>query len=242
MTRPFLNLWLVLLVAQISLHTHAAETAPMSATLLENNVLRLRVPHVMGNFSEQEYLAVEQIGYTGQPPTNKPAVKLAGIILDLRSADGENDGLMSATNSFRNRQFPLVILVNGQTRGAAAMLATDLRAAGDGILVGSADFSGATKPDIAVTVSVADENNFLANPFFIPATPKNISPVSTNEFADFVDHTSEDDLVRQRVKDGDEDRSATPRVAPSAPVVRDPALARALDLFKAWAALHPARG
>ena len=164
------------------------------------------------------------------------------VILDLRSADGENDGLMSATNSFRNRQFPLVILVNGQTRGAAAMLATDLRAAGDGILVGSADFSGATKPDIAVTVSVADENNFLANPFFIPVTPKNVSPASTNEFEEFVDHTSEDDLVRQRVKDGDEDSSATPRVAPSAPVVRDPALARALDLFKAMAALHPARG
>jgi hypothetical protein len=44
------------------------------------------------------------------------------------------------------------------------------------------------------------------------------------------------------VKDGDEDDAATPRAEPSQPVIRDPALARAVDLFKALAALHPARG
>ena len=65
---------------------------------------------------------------------------------------------------------------------------------------------------------------------------------ATNEFFPFVDHTSEADLVRKRVKDGDDDDTATPRLEPSQPVIRDPALARALDLFKALAALHPARG
>ena len=232
MTRPFLSLWTILLAAQIASRAGAAETAPMSCSLLENDVLRVRVAHVTGNFSEEFFRG-------GQPaiPTNK----LAGIILDLRSADGENDGLMSATNYFRDRRFPLVILVNGQTRGAAATLATDLRAAGDGILVGSTNFAG-VRPDIAVTVADADETKFLADPFFTPVAAKPAASSATNEFMEFVDHTSEADLVRKRVKDGEQDDTATPRAELGRPVVRDPALARALDLFKALAALHPARG
>ena len=229
MIRPFLILGTILSAAQILARAGAAETAPLSASLLENDVLRLRVAHLTTDFG-REFLAAQ--------PTNK----LDGIILDLRAADGDKNAVAAASGFFAAKSYPLVILVNGQTRGAAATLATDLRAMGDGILVGSADFIGTTKPDIAVTVSVADENNFLANPFFIPAAPKTVTPVATNDFEAFVDHTSEDDLVRKRVKDGEEDDSATPRAAPSAPVIRDPALARALDLFKALAALQPARG
>jgi len=229
MIRPFLILSAILFATQIVASASAAETAPpLSASLLENDVLRLRVAHLTANFG-QEFLAAQ--------PTNK----LDGIILDLRAADGDKNAVAAASGFFAAKKTPLVILVNGQTRGAAADLAVSLRSAGEGILVGSTNFSGKS-PDIAVTVSGADEINFLANPFFIPVAPKNVSPVSTNEFAEFVDHTSEADLVRQRVKDGDEDSSATPRVTPSAPVVRDPALARALDLFKALAALQPARG
>ena len=229
MIRPFLILSAILFATQIGARAGAGETAALSASLLDNDVLRLRVAHLTTDFG-QEFLAAQ------------PSIQLTGIVLDLRAADGDKNAVAAASGFFAAKKIPLVILVNGQTRGAAATLATDLRAAGDGILVGSADFASTTKPDIAVTVSSADEINFLANPFFIPVTPKSMTPVATNEFAEFVDHTSEDDLVRQRVKDGDEDSSATPRVAPSAPVVRDPALARALDLFKAMAALHPARG
>ena len=66
---------------------------------------------------------------------------------------------------------------------------------------------------------------------------------ATNELLAFVDHTSEADLVRKRIKDGEDDGEATqPRVEPPQPVIRDPALARAVDLLKALAALHPARG
>ncbi len=59
----------------------------------------------------------------------------------------------------------------------------------------------------------------------------------------FVDHTSEADLVRKRIKDGEPRTIHTttqrPKPAPQ-PVIRDPALARAMDLLKALAALHPA--
>jgi hypothetical protein len=59
----------------------------------------------------------------------------------------------------------------------------------------------------------------------------------------FVDHTSEAELVRKRIKDGDDEGDvATPRAEPLQPVIRDPALARAADLLKALAALHPAQG
>jgi hypothetical protein len=91
-------------------------------------------------------------------------------------------------------------------------------------------------------VPAADEQKFLADPFFVPVPPKTASGAATNAYLGFLDHTSEADLVRQRVKDGDEDEAAVPRAVPSQPVIRDPALARAVDLLKALAALHPARG
>jgi hypothetical protein len=229
MTRPFLIFWIIVCAAHIHAHAGAVETAPLTASLLENDVLRLRVHHLTGNFLK-EFLAVQ--------PTNN----LDGIVLDLRSADGDKNAAAAASDFFASKKFPLVILVNGQTRGSALTLAADLRMAGAGVLVGSTNFSGAAKPDIAVAVAGADEIRFLADPFFIPAVTKTNLPVGTNEFAGFVDHTSEADLVRKRVKDGEEDDTSSTRVEPSTPVVRDPALARALDLFKALAALQPARG
>jgi hypothetical protein len=228
MIQSFFRLGIILFAAQTAGLAGGVEIVPLSASLLENNVLRLRVAHLTVNFG-QEFLAAQ--------PTNQ----VTGVVLDLRAADGDKNAVAAASGFFAARNVPLVILVNGQTRGAAATLATNLRAAGDGILVGSTNFTAQT-PDIAVTVTAADEIIFLTNPFFSPATPKPVFLSGTNNFAEFVDHTSEDDLVRKRVKDGEEDDSATPRVAPAQPVIRDPALARALDLFKALAALHPARG
>jgi len=229
MIRPFPGLWAIIFASRIFLSAHATETAPVSASVLENNVLRLRIQHLTANFAA-EYLAVQ--------PTNQPS----GIILDLRSADGEKNAAPSAGDFFAAKKLPLVILVNGQTCGAAAALAAELRLAGDGLLVGSTNFTGPARPDIAVTVAGADEIKFLNDPFFNPAPAKTVLLSATNEFFPFVDHTSEADLVRKRVKDGDDDDTATPRLEPSQPVIRDPALARALDLFKALAALHPARG
>ena len=226
MIRLFFMLGAILFATQTG--ARAGETASLTASLLENDVLRLRVAHLTADFG-REFLAAQ------------PSNQLTGIVLDLRSADGDKNAVAAASGFFAAKKIPLVILVNGQTRGAAADLAVDLRAADAGLLVGSSNFAGKT-PDVTVTVAVADEKNFLANPFFVPATPKLVTPVATNEFAGFVDHTSEADLVRKRVKDGEDDDTSTPRVEPSTPVVRDPALARALDLFKALAALQQARG
>ena len=228
MIRPFFILWAILFTSQIGARAGAGEATPLSASLLENSVLRLRVEHLTVNFG-RDFLAAQ------------PSNQLTGIVLDLRAADGDKNAVAAASGFFAAKKIPLVILVNGQTRGAAADLAVDLRAADAGLLVGSSNFAGKT-PDVTVTVAMADEKNFLANPFFVPAPPKLVTPVATNDFARFVDHTSEADLVRKRVKDGEDDDTSTPRVEPSTPVIRDPALVRALDLFKALAALQPARG
>jgi len=161
MIRPFPGLWAIIFASRIFLSAHATETAPVSASVLENNVLRLRIQHLTDNFAA-EYLAVQ--------PTNQPS----GIILDLRSADGEKNAAPSAGDFFAAKKLPLVILVNGQTCGAAAALAADLRLAGDGLLVGSTNFTGPARPDIAVTVAGADEIKFLNDPFFNPAPAKTV--------------------------------------------------------------------
>ena len=229
MIRSLFRLGTILLAAQILFRASAAETAPLSVSLLENNVLRLRVSHLTADFAAE---------FAAAQPTNQ----ITGVILDLRTADGDKNTVKAAIDFFADKKFRLVILVDAQTRGAAATLAVDLRQAGAGILIGSTNFPGVTPPDIAVTISSADEKNFLVDPFYVPAVSKSALVAGTNDLSHFVDHTSEADLVRQRVKDGEEDDAPTPRVEPSQPVIRDPALARALDFFKALAALQPARG
>jgi hypothetical protein len=53
-----------------------------------------------------------------------------------------------------------------------------------------------------------------------------------------VDHTSEADLVRAKVKDGSQDEDSKTfraRPEPPRPFIRDPVLARAVDLIEALA-------
>jgi len=127
--------------------------------------------------------------------------------------------------------------------------------------------SGSLQPDIAVTVSADDERAFWENPYVSPA-PTNKSPdLVTNNLLPFVDRISEADLVRHRQenmkridllnlpkpwgpvrepnrinKDGKDDNSALSRTAEAPkPVLRDPVLARAVDLIKGLAIVRQPR-
>jgi hypothetical protein len=198
----------------------------MKVSVLDNAVLCLRASHVPDDVREQIRAATI--------PRH-----LSGTVLDLRFADG---AATNAADFFTHGKSPLVILVNSQTRGPAAKLAADLRNSGSAILIGSTNLPNGLSPDIVVSVSADDERKFQDDPFLAesPSLPGAASP--TNLLA-FVDHTSEAELVRKRVKDGeDEGDVASPRAEPPQPVVRDPALARAMDLLKALAVFHPARG
>jgi len=218
--------WVLSSLALISVAQGSLRADIVQSSVLENEVAYLRVGTVNAALADE-------IGAT----ENALAVsnKIAGIVLDFRFADGKAD---TATNFPVTVKLPLAILVNGETTGAAADFAKALRTAGAAIVIGSA--TAKITPDIAVTVTAADEVKLLANPYAI-LTPTNT--MTTNDWLPFIEHTSEADLVRQKVKDGDEDADATPnRPAPATPVIRDPALARAVDFLKALAILPTPRG
>jgi hypothetical protein len=199
----------------------------VKVSVLDNNVLCVRSSRLPGNVADEIRAA--------SVPSH-----WVGLVLDLRFADG---AATNAAEYFIRKQSPLVVLVNSQTRGPAVSLAAQLRAEAQAVLIGGTNFPAALSPDIAVAVGVEDEKKFQENPFLKPSSSAAADLASTNDLVAFVDHTSEADLVRKRIKDGDDDGEvAKPRAEPPQPVIRDPELARAVDLLKALAALHPARG
>jgi hypothetical protein len=168
--------------------------------------------------------------------------KIAGTILDLRFANGSDLSEAKATAAlFSSKKQPLAILVNSETRGAAATLATTLREARDGLVFGSA--TADLKPDIAVNVNTDDERTFFKNPYAAALQNGTNASPATNSFSPFIDHTSEADLVRAKIKDGEQDEDSMPTQPsePQKPFIHDPVLARAVDLIKALAAVHPSR-
>ena len=215
-----------LAVGSLLAASRAAEPAPV-VSLLENHLLRVRVSRVTEFFSEQIRAA---------EPTNK----ISGIILDLRFADGDNAA--AAADYYSRKKSPLVILVNGQTRGSAATLVTQLRAAGGAVVIGNTNAAGILQPDIAVAVGTEAERKFQENPFAEIAADKPAALSATNNLLPFIDHMSEAELVRKHVKDGEDDEVQPPTRTEPPPVIRDPALARAVDLLKALAILKQSRG
>ncbi len=208
-----------------------ANSQVVTVSIWETNVLCLRASQVTESFSDQLRASL-------------PPGRTTGTVLDLRFADGDNGGVDAAAKWFAAKKSPLVILVNSQTRGAAAALAAQLRASDSAIVIGSTNPPGEIAPDIAVAVSLDDEKKYQENPCAAPVTNSLGSLSATNNhLLAFVDHTSEAELVRKRIKDGDDAGNlATPRAEPPQPVIRDPALARAVDLLKALAVLHKPRG
>jgi hypothetical protein len=202
-----------------------AVEVPLKVSLLESNVLWVQAGQVTADFSTQLRAA---------QPTNK----ISGTVLDLRFAEGDS---AAGADYFLGKTAPLVILVNGQTRGAAAGLAAQLRSAGRGIVIGSTNAPENLQPDFKVAVSADDEKKFQANPFAAAPGASHFL-AATNDLLPFVDHMSEAQLVSKRIKDGEDDGLVpAPRVEPPS-VIRDPALARAVDLLKALAVLNQPRG
>lgn len=219
-----------LLAAPVLSRADMTGMALVKSEILESNVAYLRVSHVSAGLPDEIGVADRAL-----PATNK----IAGTVLDLRFADGDDAAAATGTvNLFAAKKLPLAILVNGQTRGAAVTLAATLRAARAGLVFGST--SAAVKPDISVEENLGDEKKFFDNPYAAPATNEIAALPGTNDYLSLVDHTSEADLVRAKIKDGDEFENPPPPHAagPQKPVIRDPVLARAVDLIKGLAVLR----
>jgi hypothetical protein len=125
--------------------------------------------------------------------------------------------------------------------------------------------SSGLKPDIAVAVNADEERTLFENPYGTLAQNAGAAQVASNRFLPFIDHTSEADLVRQKQKDGkspnmspmgsrngpvrvkntdtdsDDDSASSPSARLQKPMLRDPALARAVDLVKGLAVVREAR-
>jgi hypothetical protein len=233
MTRRSLEfLVLILWLTQISLFADATSAVLAKSAVLENDVMYLRVGEVGKTLAAEIQSAQSSLATTN---------KIAGTILDLRFANGDDaDAAKAAAELLAKTKLPLAILVNDETRGAAESLAADLRAARAGLIFGG---SKEIKADIVVTMKSADEKKFLENPYAaLPPGETNLN-AGTNDFSQFIDHTSEAELVRAKIKDGDEDANSAPaaRPAPAKPVIRDPVLARAVDLIKGLAVVRQSR-
>jgi hypothetical protein len=234
MTRQFFGfsvLILFLSLARIPLFADATNADLIKSAVLENDVVYLRVGEVEKNLAEEIQSAQNALAATN---------KIAGTILDLRFADGDDlDAAKAAADLFAQKKLPLAILVNGQTRGAAAKLAAELREARAGLIFGN---SAEVKPDIPVKTSPDEERVFLKNPFGTLSQNETNSNYSTNSPLPFIDHTTEADLVRAKIKDSDENETFPTHAAePQQPFIRDPVLARAVDLIKGLAIVRQSR-
>lgn len=209
----------------------AARAALAKAAVLEGDVAYLRVSQTGNNLPQDISSALDRFSATN---------KIAGIVLDLRFAGGAGDqDLPAVENQLERPDLPLAILINAQTAGAAVKLAEDLRETDAGLVFGAT--ADHFRPDIAVSVGTNAEESFLKNPYgSLDASNQMDADTNILPYAD-IDHTTEADLVRDKIKDGDENPDESPPLpspAPARPFIRDPVLARGVDFIKGLAALR----
>jgi hypothetical protein len=219
-----IRVFILLLAGGLSAWRAGAAEPSLKVVLREDGVTCVRAAQITDNFADQ---LRERLTNT-----------VSGLVLDLRFADG--DKAVALNNPLRLHKGPVVLLVNDQTRGAAADLAAQLRTKGRAILIGGTNVSGKLAPDITIAATSEQEKKFQENPYERADKPATLA--GNHDLLPFIDHTSEADLVRRRMKDGEDSLANTPRAAPEQPVIRDPALARAVDLFKALAVLNKSHG
>jgi hypothetical protein len=233
--------------------------------------------------------------------------RMKGLVLDLRLARGDDyaaataladiflnadapvmdwgQGMQRAAAKTNVFAFPLALLINRETAGAAEALAAALRLNDVGLLLGSPTAGQASmmsefvlsngqrlriattpikiangqtvaatglKPDIAVAVTAADERAWIEDSYRdlskgpLAAVEPTPEPGGTGTNRAPRRRINEAELVRM-LREG-QNPDAEPTNAPGArevdsgkPLVRDPVLARALDLLKGLAVMHQFR-
>lgn len=182
------------------------------------------------------------------------------------------NGPIAATAKQHPWDLPVAVLVNHETQGAAEALAAAIRAAKAGLVIGSPTAGKAAifrevplpdglrlrlatapvragdgrllgpdgvQPDIAVRTVASNERTYLDDPYALIGASSGTDAARLTNTVAIKRRVTEADLVRQRRGETNE-APATP--ASRARVIRDPALARAVDLLQGLAALKPAPG
>ena len=269
------------------------DSAIAKVTIIDNRIPCLRVSQVSASLPNEIRRQCLALGATN---------KLIGLVLDLRFAGGEDyaaaaatadlfvptqrplldwgKGTIKSTEKDDAFTWPVAVLVNTETIGAAEALAAVLREAGAALILGGTtrgaamttqDFqlkngqqlriatapvklgngealSKGVKPDIEVKISPELERAFLEDPYVIStrtnlasAPGSSVSAATTNRPTRR--RPNEADLVRAR-RDGFSLEGEFPvgsDLEPEQPILRDPTLARAVDLLKGLAVVRRAR-
>jgi hypothetical protein len=260
------------------------------SSVFDEGIAYLRVAQVAGGLAAEVTAQCQALNTTN---------KLKGLVLDLRFTEGDDyaaatatadlfvaeardlldwgNGVVKSSSKTNALNWPVVVLVNGETSGAPEALAAVLRETGAGLILGNTTrgaamtatefplangqririaaapvklanksvMAGGVTPDIQVSVTVADEQVFLSDPYAVlnkTATLTNLTTTGTNRVLRRV-RTTEADLVRARREGLNPDGDFVPQreVEPEKPVIRDPALARAVDLLKGLAVVRRLR-
>lgn len=231
------------LAAQIPLRADATGSALEKYAVLEGNVAYFQVGQVGTNLADEIRAARSTMAVSN---------KIAGTVLDLRFTTGDDASASQAVETLLSKEKqPLAILINRETQDTAAKLAAVLRSARAGLIFGSVPGSAQTngetglpvRPDIAVDIGAGDERAFMKNPYTLADTNGVGSAIAANGLLPSVDYTSEADLVHAKIKDGDPGAifPETQRAPPQVPTIRDPVLARAVDLIKGLAIVRASR-
>ena len=180
------------------------------------------------------------------------------------------NGPAVATTKTRPWDLPVAVLVNHETRAAAEALAAAIRSANAGLVLGSPTAGEAAifrevplpdglrlrlatspvragdgkplgpegvQPDIAVRTVASNDRIYMDDPFAVIGSPTGGEAGAISHAVTVRRRVTEAVLVRQRRGDTNPPASA---VASPAKVIRDPVLARAVDLLRGLAALRPA--
>jgi len=213
-----------------------------------------------------DYTAAQEIA--GLWTTKKASRPIPGplVVLVNGGTSGTAEALVTAL-----RTAGAALVLGSPTAGAAMIFKAFVLKDGERLLIAAPLVktddktipAGGLKPDIAVAVNADDERVYWKNPYGLPAPGGSYSKTTTNAYLPYIDHTSEADLVRERKKDGklinpsgparrstprdsddndgDEDATLSAASRPQKPVLRDPVLARAVDLVKGLAVVREAR-
>ncbi|MEI7729398.1 MAG: S41 family peptidase [Verrucomicrobiota bacterium] len=196
-------------------------------------------------FSDERSL-LSWAGENARSHAKTNAIKGPVMILVNQGTMGAPEALAAA---LRENRTGLILGTN--TAGQAAVLQEFKLANGQTIRIASALVqvgegqpleTRGVRPDILVRISPEEEIAFFQDEFRLPNQPlAAVGNTSTNRTARA--RINEAELVRMRRegKDPDQEDSAATKIANPAKLVRDPVLARALDLLKGLAIVQPTK-
>lgn len=199
-------------------------------------------------FLSSDHLLLDWQSGSAHATIKADAVTLPLAVLVNAETSGASEALAAVL-----RDNDVGLMLGGQTAGQANIFkefplsnGSRLRVAVGAVSFGAGKtLAGGVTPDILVNTSADDERAYLNSPYkILHSLPLAAQTELSRREAQAAPRLNEVELIREHRTGEDADQNtirAMPDPAASAPVVADPALARALDLLKGLAVVEPHR-